>query len=756
MTMKGLNMKQNRIFYQIFIPILTLATISIIIITSFVSYNSTKKMQQILDLSVKDNLQQLVFNIENDLTLLESTLTAFSTSTSYNDIVSSPLLPQNIKDYRSILNQVQYLEALNGNNNVTYSITSIDGKWNIRNGTLRQLTSNDLDQLKKEVESINQSTRQIIWSNKEGKISFTAYLPYFSINKNSIASGSIDEKTLIESVDSNTTDNLAILNRSGDILLAQKDFPIPLEDLFSQIKSENKNQGIIDIKNKKYYFATNSLGNRYYIIQYDSLANKIHQDNNLLIVPILSTLAILVISFTSYVVAKKIATPISKLKKSIESLPFSGQISSENVDDLTYLSTSIQAIVDEQETFNQFYESGKTILKNQFIVRLLNNQVSKHTIDNRLKVYDYNIRNEVVYFVLLTKIDFLRTSDDTNLDLWYFGINQVIKETIDPQYILESTILNSDTQVTILILDANNTNQHQDLVLQFANTMIQSISTVLKLQVSIGISNGYEHLEDLHIGYKEALQALQQKRNFSDSSVVTFADINNQGNDLLLSFYPEDIESKIKEEILIGNKTKALELVDLFFSRLKEYATSSVSVEIASIRLINTLLMLNEQLGLQKIKNIQARQSSSIYQRVTEFQNIHHIKRIIIEEIIVPMIDENQEHTDNIFKTLSNEIKNIIKQNYDLDITLESIADELHYNPNYLSNIFKKEVGISFTDYLNNYRLKMAKQLLIETDLSIKDIAEKLRYTNSQNFIRFFKKIEGTTPGQYRKENKKL
>ena len=107
MMMKGLNMKQNRIFYQIFIPILTLATISIIIITSFVSYNSTKRMQQILDLSVKDNLQQLVFNIENDLTLLESTLTAFSTSTSYNDIVSSPLLPQNIKDYRSILNQVQ-------------------------------------------------------------------------------------------------------------------------------------------------------------------------------------------------------------------------------------------------------------------------------------------------------------------------------------------------------------------------------------------------------------------------------------------------------------------------------------------------------------------------------------------------------------------------------------------------------------------------------------------------------------------------
>lgn len=756
MIMEGLYMKHNRIFYQIFIPILTFATISIIIISSFVSYNSTKRMQQILDLSVKDNLQQLVFNIENDLTLLESTLTAFSTSSSYNEIVSHPLLPQNIKDYRSILNQVQYLEALNGNNNVTYSITSIDGKWNILNGSLRQLSAKQLEDINKEVENINQSTRQIIWSNKDGKISFTAYLPYFSTKKNSIATGSIDEKTLMETVDSNTTDNLAILNRSGDILLAQKDFPIQLEELFMQIKSENKNQGVMNIQNNKFYFATNSIGNRYYIIQYDSLADKIHRDNNPLIILILSSIAILIISSTSYIVAKRIATPINNLKKSIESLPFSGQISSDNVDDLTYLSTSLQAMINEQETFNQFYESGKTILKNQFIVKLLNNQVSKHTIDNRLKIYEYNIRDEMVYFVLLTKIDYLRTNNDTNLDLWYFGINQVIEETIDSQYILESTILNSDTQVTILSLDVKEPAKQKDLVLQFADTMIQNISNVLKLQVSIGISNGYEQLEDLHLAYKEARQALQQKLDFSDSSVVTFEDINNQGNDLLLSFYPEDIESKVKEEILIGNKTEALQLVDTFFDRLKDYATSSVSVEIASIRLINTLLMLNQQLGLQKVKNIQAKQSSSIYQRVTEFQNIHHIKRIINDEIIIPMIDENQEYTDNIFKSLSNEIKNIIKQNYDLDITLESIADELHYNPNYLSNIFKKEVGISFTDYLNNYRLKMSKKLLVETNLSIKEIAEKLRYTNSQNFIRFFKKIEGTTPGNYRKENKDI
>ncbi|MEH6996523.1 helix-turn-helix transcriptional regulator [Neobacillus drentensis] len=74
------------------------------------------------------------------------------------------------------------------------------------------------------------------------------------------------------------------------------------------------------------------------------------------------------------------------------------------------------------------------------------------------------------------------------------------------------------------------------------------------------------------------------------------------------------------------------------------------------------------------------------------------------------------------------------------------------YNPNYLSNVFKKEYGENFVDYLMNYRLQMAQTLLKDTDLAIKEIAERLQYRNSQNFIRFFKKKLGMTPGDYRKE----
>lgn len=756
--MKGLTntMKNNRIFYQIFIPILALATISIIIISTFVTFNSTNRMQQILNLSIKDNLQQMIFHVENDLTLLESTLTAFSTSSSYNEIVSDKLLPTNVTDYRSIVDQIHYLEALNGANNVSYSITSIDGKWSIINGSLRQLTTSQLASIENDLTTINGLPQQIVWSNENGKITFTAYLPYFSTKKSSIAQGNIDEQTLLRSINSATIDNLLIFNRSGNILLEYGTNSHDLNSIIEPIKNSNTKEGIIEINQSNYYYSTNSSGNRYYVIQFDNLLSQIRREHNPYWIFLISGLAILIISSVSFYVARKIATPISKIQKSMANLSNKNIANSpHSKDELSQLASSIEALINDTQTFTQFYEADQLILKNQFIINLLNNQLSKHRLESRLTIFDYKIENNVDYYVLISKIDYLKNNDNQSIDLWYFGINKIIEETIDHELIFDSTLMNSETQVTILKIDRNKYSNTQTHALALSESILQNVSDILKLQISIGLSSNHHDLSMLHLAFKEAQQAIQQKRNFSNSSVTTFSDIAQKGNDLLISFYPDDIEDRIKQEILVGNKEAALTLLEAFFNRLQEYATSSVSIEIAAVRLINSLLMLNQQLGLHRIKEIQAQQPISIYQRVTEFHNLTYIKQMISNELILPMLAENEENTDTIFKSLSNEIKNIIKQNYDLDITLESIADDLHYNPNYLSNVFKKEVGISFTDYLNNYRLKMSKKLLIETDMPIKDIAEKLRYTNSQNFIRFFKKNEGMTPGAYRQENSK-
>ncbi|MNR50402.1 Arabinose operon regulatory protein [compost metagenome] len=74
----------------------------------------------------------------------------------------------------------------------------------------------------------------------------------------------------------------------------------------------------------------------------------------------------------------------------------------------------------------------------------------------------------------------------------------------------------------------------------------------------------------------------------------------------------------------------------------------------------------------------------------------------------------------------------------------------MSFHPVYLSRVFKREVGSTFSEYLLAYRMNQAKVMLDTTDMKIAEIGNKVMYTNISAFIRAFRKAFGMTPGQYR------
>ena len=88
-----------------------------------------------------------------------------------------------------------------------------------------------------------------------------------------------------------------------------------------------------------------------------------------------------------------------------------------------------------------------------------------------------------------------------------------------------------------------------------------------------------------------------------------------------------------------------------------------------------------------------------------------------------------------------NEIKSYISVNYFKDISLRQISKEFYMNESYLSDLFKREVGNSFSNYLSKVRIDQSKALLLQDDLKIQDIAEMVGYNDSRYFIKVFRKI---------------
>lgn len=100
------------------------------------------------------------------------------------------------------------------------------------------------------------------------------------------------------------------------------------------------------------------------------------------------------------------------------------------------------------------------------------------------------------------------------------------------------------------------------------------------------------------------------------------------------------------------------------------------------------------------------------------------------------------------------EITAYINNNFNEDITLNAVSDMFHISPCYCSRTFKKLVGFSFSEYINNVRIKEARKLLAKTDMSVSEIAYQIGFNSSTHFGRIFKNIVGISPLEYRKRSK--
>jgi Response regulator containing CheY-like receiver domain and AraC-type DNA-binding domain len=95
-------------------------------------------------------------------------------------------------------------------------------------------------------------------------------------------------------------------------------------------------------------------------------------------------------------------------------------------------------------------------------------------------------------------------------------------------------------------------------------------------------------------------------------------------------------------------------------------------------------------------------------------------------------------------------ITTYLRHNFDTKIDFSDLANQFGFSSAYLSKIFKEHTGTTASKYLNEYRINRAKKLLIDTDLTIKAISQKVGFIDPYHFSKNFKAVVGESPEQYR------
>ena len=211
--------------------------------------------------------------------------------------------------------------------------------------------------------------------------------------------------------------------------------------------------------------------------------------------------------------------------------------------------------------------------------------------------------------------------------------------------------------------------------------------------------------------------------------------------------YPKYLERELLEELNSSNADAAKKTADNFVDMIIGYSYDNIILNTAR------LLMAISAGSLTAANKFQSDNAShSIFDELSALESIEGLKNFIFDKCLVFIKSINRDSSDAKRVKLAAKILGFIDENYtNPTLTVELVAAYVHKSVNYTRNIFKAVKGVSLSDYIAEKRFDRVCKLLIETDITARDISKQVGLNSGSYFYTAFKRRTGFTPDQYRK-----
>ncbi|EKQ57552.1 MULTISPECIES: response regulator [unclassified Clostridium] len=268
-------------------------------------------------------------------------------------------------------------------------------------------------------------------------------------------------------------------------------------------------------------------------------------------------------------------------------------------------------------------------------------------------------------------------------------------------------------------------------------------------ELNIGIGSVVDSVWNMKISYDNSCQALDYSFFFPQNNIFDIHDIVRKSNSNH-NIYVCNNEEKLIQLIYKKDLNGIRNWIQIFYEEILVNCNNKYLIfnNIYSI-LSNVLkLLYNMSINTRDIENI-------IVDTYSNLSTIYNSSDIInwLFDILKIICNRLDESIKNQHEYLCNNVITYIKDNYSKkDLSLNEIALYVNVSPAYLSALFKKQIGENISTVITNIRIEHACKLLANTNLSLKEISEKVGYVNQYYFSSCFKKKMNKNPSIYRQE----
>lgn len=418
----------------------------------------------------------------------------------------------------------------------------------------------------------------------------------------------------------------------------------------------------------------------------------------------------------------------------------------------------LHALTDSNEELQSMIRRQKTQLTELFAFRLIRGRMGETEIRESMGRLGLKLQPCLyVVSVLFCKSEREGSTEQVEQDVLNLELMKQLPEEIMGMLAIPPFI---HTHAIVMVLDGPGKEKLEEKLLALRNCLLVFAGTESGGWLNMGVSRCFEDLTRFRSAYFESLEALKINEHcdrdedtegisIEESSVTYYEDLIRQEEETRR--YDLVLDTAIKAAVDGCDQKAAFKVVDTFVREVEKSGVALYEQHYYLNRFLLAILTVPADAGIP-VHDLFGEEDDP-FRQASQLFDYPAIRSFYKRKVVQPVIDRMNQFRKSGSEMILEKVMELIDRKNG-DVTLAECAKELGYHPSYIWRVLKNTRDITFTDYIAEQKLHIATRLLEETELSVAEIAERLSYSNAQNFIRLFKKHMGITPGQYRKNSR--